>query len=367
MDSIKKMFLFAIPMSICNFRCSYCYLAQRDEYYQGVQPEMKYTPEQVGKAMTKERIGGVAYFNFCADGETLLTKNIDQYVKVLLENGHYVEFVTNLTVTHVLDKFLAWDKELLKHLEFKCSFHYLELKKKGMLERFAENVKKIWKAGASANIEITPSDDLIPYLDEVKKFSMENFGALPHLTIARRDDTKKIEYLTDLSIDEYDAVWSSFDSDFWKFKKTIFGQKRNEFCYAGKWSLQVNLATGIARQCYIGKALGDIFANPDEPLPEQAIGYCNIAHCYNGHMFMTLGCIPRLTDVGYGDIRDREMLTGGHWLQPELKNFFNTKLCDSNEELSLDGKINSYISTGCYDVKVLSTKVIDKTKRLMKK
>lgn len=131
-----------IPISICNFRCSYCYLAQRDEHYQGVQSEMKYTPEQVRKALSIKRMGGPCYCNLCADGETFITKNIDQYVKVLLEEGHYVEFVTNLTIIKILDIFLSWDKELLKHLEFKRSFHYLELKRKNLLEPFVENVKR---------------------------------------------------------------------------------------------------------------------------------------------------------------------------------------------------------------------------------
>ena len=126
MNKLKKLFLINIPMSICNFRCHYCYLSQRDNCYQGIQPKMKYTPREVGLAMTQERIGGLAFFNFCADGETLLTKDIDQYVKVILENGHYVELVTNLSITSVLDKILAFDKKLLSHLEFKCSFHYLE-------------------------------------------------------------------------------------------------------------------------------------------------------------------------------------------------------------------------------------------------
>ena len=74
--------------------------------------------------------------------------------------------MTNLSYTPNLEKFLSWDKELLKHLEFKCSFNYLELKKKGLLDVFADNVNKIWAAGASANIEITPSDELIPFIDE---------------------------------------------------------------------------------------------------------------------------------------------------------------------------------------------------------
>lgn len=110
--------------------------------------------------------------NFCADGETLLTKDIDLYIKALVQEGHYAEIVTNLSVNKMLEKILTWDKELLSRVEFKCSFHYLELKKKGLLQRFADNVKKIWENGASANIEVTPTDELIPYIDELKTFSM---------------------------------------------------------------------------------------------------------------------------------------------------------------------------------------------------
>ena len=199
MEKNKKILLFHIPMSICNFRCHYCYLAQRETCYQGVQPEMKYTPEQVRAAFSRKRLGGSCFMNFCAEGETLLTKDIDAYVKALVDEGHYAEIVTNMTVTNVIERILNWDKALLRRIEFKCSFHYLELKRKGLLETFAANVKKVWAAGASANVEITPSDELIPYIDEVKAFSLAHFGALPHLTIARDDRTSGIEYLTRLS------------------------------------------------------------------------------------------------------------------------------------------------------------------------
>ena len=91
-------------MSICNFRCHYCYLAQRPESYQGVQPEMKYSPEQVAKALSKKRLGGSAYINVCADGETLLTRDIEVYMRKLAEEGHYIEFVTNCTITPVLKR-----------------------------------------------------------------------------------------------------------------------------------------------------------------------------------------------------------------------------------------------------------------------
>jgi hypothetical protein len=316
-------------MSICNFRCSYCYLAQRPVHYQGVQPEMKYTPAEVANALTVERVGGPAFMNFCADGETLLTTNIDLYVKALVEQGHYAEVVTNLTITPVLKKFLSWDKELLKRLEFKCSFHYLELKKKGLLDTFANNVRMIWEAGASANIEMMPSDDLIPYIEEVKEFSMKHFGALPQLSIVRNDRTSGIDYLTSLPMEKYNNTWGQFHSDFWEFKKSIFGVKQTKFCYAGAWSLYINLCDGTATQCYCGVSLGDVFAHPYKPIPSKPIGKCTIAHCYNGHAFMTLGLIPGYTK-NYGNIRNRVKEDGNQWLQPELLSFFNSKLEDSN-------------------------------------
>ena len=91
MDKIKKLLLINIPTSICNFRCHYCYLAQLGKEYQGKQAVMRCTPEEVKRALSVERVGGPALINFCAEGETLLTKDIDLYIKGLVENGHYAE------------------------------------------------------------------------------------------------------------------------------------------------------------------------------------------------------------------------------------------------------------------------------------
>lgn len=332
---MKKIFLFHIPMSICNFRCSYCYLAQRDSCYEGVMPKFKYSPEEFARAISTERVGGIAYGNFTAAGETLLMKGLLDYVKVFVEQGHYAEIVTNLTITSKIDEILSWDETLRKRIEFKCSFHYLQLKEKNLLQTFADNVKRIWEAGSSATIEITPADDVIPYIDEIKDFSMKKFGALPHLTICRDDRTDGIGYSTDLSMDDYEHVWEQFDSDFWRFKRWLFGVKRKEFCYAGAWSYYVDLTTGNASQCYCGKKIGDIFAAPESPLPDKPIGRCRLPHCYNGHMHMAAGLIPKVSIVRYGDIRNRKRADNkGEWLQPELLRVFNERIYEQNEPYS---------------------------------
>lgn len=359
MDKIKRAIFFSIPTSICNFRCHYCYLNQREKSYQGKQTTFLYNSEHVAKALSRERLGGVCYFNFCAEGETLLTKNIEKYIYAIVKQGHYVEIITNMTVTSIINKILSWDKTYLQRISFKCSFHYLELKKHNLLNIFSENVNNAWKRGCSASIEITPDDELIPYIDEVKKFSIEHFGALPHLSIAR-DDSNNHDYLTKLPINEYDKIWSQFNSSFWEFKKNIFNIRRKEFCYAGAWSLYVDLSTGSTKQCYCNRYSQNIFENINKPIEFIAIGRCMESHCYNGHAFLTFGCIPQFTPIGYGDIRDRIKKDGSHWIQLQMKSFLNTKLEENNKLIN-----NKEIIIN--EIKMIFNQFTKRSKKIIKK
>lgn len=365
MDKIKKCILIAIPVSLCNLRCRYCYITQRSEYCTGRQPNLQHSPEEWTRALSQKRLGGPCYINMCGDGETLLTVGISRYIYCLAKEGHYIEIVTNATVTKVIDEILSFEQEVLDRITFKCSFHYLQLKEKGMLDVFANNVKSIWAHGCSANVEITPDDELIPYIDEVKKFSLLHFGALPHLSIARNDQ-KKLDYLTDLPIEQYDFVWSQFNSSFWQFKKQIFNVRRKEYCYAGAWSLYVNMATGKATQCYCSNYSSNIFDDVDKPIEFVAIGRCKLAHCYNGHVLLTVGCIPGFTSVKYGDIRDRVRSDGKHWIQPKMLAFLNSKLEESNPFSERKKKIGDAWKAFSWRIKTLPKKVRGKIKRLVK-
>lgn len=79
----------------------------------------------------------------------------------------------------------------------------MELKKRGLIELFFLNIEKVRNAGCSFTLEVTPSDELIPYIDEVKKTSLENVGALCHLTVARNDRISSMPILTKLSREDY--------------------------------------------------------------------------------------------------------------------------------------------------------------------
>jgi organic radical activating enzyme len=334
---IKKFVTCLVPVNACNFRCSYCYLShhiQNNAYSGKIYPFIMES-SKIAQSLSPERLGGFCYFNLCAAGETMLHPQIISLVDELTKKGHFVDIVTNGTVSKRFDELindLSADQK--KRTFIKFSFHYLELKKRDLIEKFISNVEKIKNAGISYTIEITPHDELIPYIDEIKEFSIREFGAWPHITVARNEGTDEIALLTELNREEYSKIWGTFDSEMFRFKLRLFNQKRCEFCYAGLWSISVNLKDGCYDQCYIGNRLGNI-CDIEKPLNFMPIGKCKEPHCFNGHAFLGFGDIPEIgTDITYAMERDRVTNCGEHWLKPDMREFFSSKLYESNDQLT---------------------------------
>ena len=341
MDKIKRFIDLYVPVESCTFRCHYCYITHH-RLFSNKLPVLKYTAEQVRAGLSKERMGGPCLINICGGGETLLPPEVIGYIRVLLEEGHYVMVVTNASVTKRFVEIAQFPPELMKRLFFKFSYHYLQLKERGMLERFVSNVKMMSDAGASYTIEATPSDELIPYIDEMKEFSIRNFGAVNHVTVARNEAAKgNLPILTNYSHSEYEHIWSTFNSEFFKYKFSIFNKKRKEFCYAGDWSFVINIGTGMMQQCYCSYYEQNILDDPTKPIKFLAVGNnCNQYHCYNGHAFLCLGDIPEHEAPTYATIRNRVCRDGSEWLKPEMKSFMSSKLQESNEEYDRWRKLN---------------------------
>ena len=332
MDKIKRFLDCYIPTETCNLRCHYCYIAQQRKF-ENVLASFSQSKETIRAALSKERLGGPCLMNFCAGGETLLSDELLPIVKELVAEGHYAMIVTNGTITKRFEEIAFWPEDLLQRLFIKFSFHYLEMKRLGWMERFFDNVNRMKQCGASFTVEITPSDELIPYIDEVKETCMQHLGALCHITVARDDRTAGIDVLSEHDFDTYKKIWGQFRSDLFSFKTSIFYQKREEFCYAGQWSAYINLQTGDMRQCYCGKVLGNLYQDVTKPLHFEPVGYgCTLAHCYNGHAYLTLGDIPELETPTYAQTRNRVCEDGSEWLSPAMKAFMSTKLPESNEE-----------------------------------
>lgn len=332
MEKIKRFVDCAVPVLTCNMRCPYCYIAQERKFLNDL-PKFKYSAETIGQAFSSERWGGKIHINLCGGGETLLPPEITQILYEILKQGHYIAIVTNGTITKRIQEICEFPESFRNRVLFKFSFHYLELKRMNLLDRFFSNIDMVRNAGCSFSLELTPADYYIPYIDEIKRISVERLGALCHITVARKETDPDLPILTDLSKESYLNTWGSFDSNLFEFKMQTFNVKRREFCYAGDWVSYLNLGTGVLKQCYCGRVLQNIFENPNEPIRWEAIGSnCPEPHCHNSHVWMTLGALPSIETPAYASMRDRITDKGDHWLNGEMHNFLSGKLKDNNVE-----------------------------------
>ncbi len=335
MEKMKRFIDVHIPVTTCTLRCHYCYITH-NRLFDNKLPTFKYSPEHVSKALSIERLGGICMFNFCGGGETLLPPEVPNYIKALLEEGHYVMVVTNATVNRAFDEISKFPAELMGRLFFKFSYHYLQLKERGLLDRFFMNINKMRNAGASFTVEVTPSDELIPYIEEMNELALQKTGAKPHITVARDErNMKEVAILTNLSRNSYKKTWSLNNSPLFDYKISVFNQKRREFCYAGDWTFSLDLGSGIMSQCICSLYRQNIFDNVAEPIKFKAIGHhCLLPHCWNAHAYLSFGSIPEHQAPTYDTLRNRVCEDGSEWLQPEMKSFMQRKLKEANEEYS---------------------------------
>lgn len=327
---IVKIVNCHVPYTYCNLKCSYCYISQIRDFKH--RKNHFHKPKFIRAALSKSRLGGVALINLTAGGETLLCKDLLPIITELIEEGHFVSIVTNGTISKAFDELLASNINI-NRLFIKFSFHYLELKRTNMLETFICNVNKMRQAGCSISIEITPCDELIPHIDEIMELSLREFGALPHLTIARDDRTDNLDILTKYSTDEYKKIWGVFSSELFNFKMDQVYNKRKEYCMAGEWALYVNLETGDTYKCVSHPYIDNIYDDICREIRLESIGCnCRLPYCYNAHIYLTYGLIEKINAPTYYDVRDRVTTNGDHWVHGEMAEIFKQKLYENNRK-----------------------------------
>ena len=326
-DIIKKYICINVPANVCNLRCSYCYLEQVEKCEFGL-PQIYHRPEYIRYQLRREKVGGAALITLCGSGETLLCDKFADICCELLKEGHYLQIVTNTLLTEKIEELLDKAGDYQGHIFFKISFHYEQLKKRKLLEKFAKNVKMIGKSKASYTIELMPCDELIPLIEEIQEFSIEKFGALPHLTIGR-DDSKEQKLLTNLTFDEYYKVWSVFDSELFRFKMNYY-MCQTQKCHAGQYSIYVDLLTGTIMKCLGQQGVGNLYQRDAELTYEWVNNSCPLKYCYNCHSYATLGDMPHVNAPTYLAVRDRVMENGEHWVKEPMRKFIEQKLYDNN-------------------------------------
>jgi hypothetical protein len=336
---LKRFIDCIVPINKCNLRCPYCYITQNKLWDSECQPAT-YGSDIVEKALSYQRLGGITLFNICGNGETLLDSNLPSIIKAILRQGHYINIVTNGTISSAFSEIFKLPHDFLERIMFKFSFHYLELERLNLMGTFFENVKNARKHGCSVSVELVSDDRYIDCIEDIKRICLSEIGALCHITVARVDNVKGKPVYSNFSNEDLYKIWGQFNSPLYEFKRSIWGEKRNEFCYAGDWSTVLNLNTGDLSCCYCGPFIQNIFRNPEIPIRFRAIGkHCREGHCYNGHAFLTLGVIPELHTPDYCSMRNRICADNTEWIGPKMKNIMSRKLYESNSEYNATRKI----------------------------
>lgn len=338
---IKKFVECLLPVSVCNLKCSYCYVIQRNQDLQK-SCLIEIDEKRLERIFSKERWEGICYFSICGKGETFASADLIRIVKAMLSNGHYVNITTNGTLSSRIKKISEFSSEERKRIHISFSFHYIELKKRQLIDTFFSNVRLVKSLGCSYLVQLNLTDVYLPYIDEIKDICLREIGAYPQIAATRKEDSlKKIKIYSNLSDEEYIKIGEGFSSPLFSFTMKNFNVKRKEFCYAGAWTYTLNLQTGILKRCYASCIFQNIYKDVDSKIMNLAVGNsCGSTFCLNSSHFMSLGAIPEVSCPSYAKLRNRE---DAKWYSPEMELFLSGKLKDNNKEYTASQKVFSNV------------------------
>ena len=260
----------------------------------------------------------------------MILNEMPEIIMCLLQEGHFVNVTNNGTMTKNIRKAIQLSKDYLNHLSFSFSLHYVELKKRGLLDTFSRNVRDVREAGASVVLQLNLCDEYIDIIDEIKNYCICEFGYLPQIALTRKENQshsqRKYEILTNYGEEKYVSIAREFNSELFEFTYKNFNQKRKEFCYAGDWSFKVDLATGDLKSCSFSKPHFNLYKDLDAPIITSPVGHCCVSdYCVNSSHYLSLGDIPELVCPSYSSLRKRV-----NNYEVEMEQFLNTKLYNTN-------------------------------------
>lgn len=320
---MKRLIGMFFPTNACNLNCSYCYINKDINQLK----EINRSLEDIERAFSPARLGGICFINISSNGEPLMAEKMIDIIKCLAGMGHYLMVLTNGTLSHRFSEIVKMDNELQKRVFFKFSFHYLELKRKNLLDVFFENVNKVKLSNFSFTIELMGDDYVLKNSNEIQKLCIEKIDAKPHISIPRDERQYTLGVLSKYSFERYVNQWKNqdYDSSFFEFKAKTYGKHVDWFCYAGMRSIWVNVETGMMHQCYHTPIIQDFF-DMKKDLKWLPVGNnCCEAHCYVSHMFMPLGIVDTPDGVkreSYFNMRNRCGGDGIDWVKPSMREVF---------------------------------------------
>lgn len=346
MDKIVKMINGTVHTLGCNLKCEYCYLAQGRYKNDEDIFALKYPLNKILKACSKERLGGICFIQIIGDGETLLPKDVVPLIIGLLQEGHYVQVITNGTLTERIHQLVdkAEQAGLSERLLISFSLHFIELEKGNWLKIYADNINYVRKKGVSFRISMVCSDADIEAEKRIHEFCQKDLhGVVLNIGSAKKynEITGNIEGLWSKYDKKtyYEKVMSIFPSYNLEYIKDLDEIDNHKFCYAGSWYFQVDFTTGTYSQCLQNAGpVHNFFENIEDELLLEPVGTrCKASWCWCGWA-KKLNLIPN--ECGY--ISDIEKMAAA----PENK-YINKKclcagfadLANSNREFSAEQKL----------------------------
>lgn len=312
-----------VPISHCNLRCEYCYVIQGG-YRDSARPKFRLSPQEIGRAFEPARWSAEHLFvSFCGAGETFLCREMTDIVAETLRRGNFVNVTNNGTIQPAIETLINLPDDLSSRLVFAFSLHYNELKKRNLLNVFAENVKQVAASKASFTVQLNLYDGYLDCLDEIKNFCTENFGALPQLALTR-DQSFGMAIHSSADFATYRRYGAEFHSPMFEFACDNFLKNHaKKFCYAGEKSWTLNLATGDLQRCYFERPCFNIYDDLTQKIPLNPIGrHCGSMYCVNAIHFAALGVLPEINCPSYAALRDRP---AAGWYKQPIKNALGGK------------------------------------------
>ena len=295
-------------------------------------PKFEYNVDHIKSAVTKERLGGLAFINLASNGETLLADESIELITAFLELGHIVQIISNGTLTEKINMLTELPDEYKSRLIFMNSFHYLEFKRLNMLGTVFSNLNNMKNAGISTAMLMTLNKEYIPYLEEIKNSCIENFGVVPKIQLSY--ELKGNEWTVEefYSQDIAKMVEKLFDAKEIAINDTyLYGVKRTEFCYAGDWSFCLNLVNGDISSCPGSQVYQNIFKDLNQPIKFEPVAKnCHADYCSCGNVLQSLGITPDLT---YYPNYFEMFLENGYYSET-IKSALSKKLYTTNKEYS---------------------------------